>query len=340
MAGEVLKNGKIGYNLIGGGDGVLRLPRLLTDQTDGEGTRMMKAHRAIWLLSALLLCVQWASAQDNLPSLPATADSFETELSASLPDHWLILQPGEIVTFVANPVLDGMAESSNWHALNGELLSVSAEGVVYQAPDGRDETFDVLIWHNPLTGQWAIVAVTLVCETESVPACMESQLLCSVPVSSNAGVQIFALSLAQGGSGFNICLSGRPLNPPPLDRRCSGGSTTTSRTKFFRRCDPWSHCRTIIVDAAIATRVWRIFRIRLSIGITVHIQKRRCIETKLTLQDCYRCVNGQWRYVGSRVWWRTTEFQEVDPNWGVLFCPIGPPRIRGGCVPSGNCPCP
>jgi hypothetical protein len=300
--------------------------------------RRMKAHRVSWFLSALLVCMPWVNAQSNLPSLPSTADSFETELSASLPDQWLILQPGEIVTFVPNPVLSGMENSSNWYALTGEVLSVSTEGIVYQAPDGSDETFDVLIWHNPFTGQWATVAITLVCETEAVSACMDSsQLLCSVPVSSNAGVQIVAL--AQGGSGFYICLPGRPVNPPPPDRNCTGGSTTTSRDKFFRKCSPWWNCRTITVDASLAARVWRIFRIRLSVGVTVHIQRRRCRETKLTLQDCYQCVNGQWKYVGTRVWWRTKEFDEVDPSWGVLFCPIGSPIIHRGCTSSGNCRC-
>ncbi|MEM0377539.1 MAG: hypothetical protein QXI90_07195, partial [Thermofilum sp.] len=65
----------------------------------------------------------------------------------------LILQHGEVVTFVANPVLEGMgrdiylppaeyhdlftwigeAWTSNWYALNGQVLDVGDGQVVYQA---------------------------------------------------------------------------------------------------------------------------------------------------------------------------------------------------------------
>jgi|GEM_PF-3166052 len=299
---------------------------------------MISSHRTIWILCVLLGCFQWAASQEEI--LDEQAKPIEIELFASLPDQWLILKPSEIVTFVPNPVLSGMSESSTWYALNGEVLSVSREGVVYQAPDGHDETFDVLIWHNPSSGQWATIGITLICEAETVKLALESldgQAVYRIPTSSNAGVQLFALH--GQGSGFVICSSGRPVNPPPPDLRCSG-DTRTSRSKFFRRCGPWQNCRTITVDVTIATRVWNAYRIRLSIGITVHIRKRSCVETKMTLQDCYQCVNGQLQYVGTRVWWRTKDFQEVDPSWGDLFCPIGPPIVRGGCIPSGNCLCP
>jgi len=295
--------------------------------------RTVRTHRAIWLLSVLLVSAQWLSAQEEAAELPA-----------SLPDRWLILQPSEIVTFVVNPFTEGIEESTNWLALTGKVLSVSKEGIVYQAPDGRDETFDVLIWHNPDTDQWITVPITLICEDESgsTSPCNQpttrTQAVCSVPISSNVGIQVLAQT--QRGSGFSICLPGRPLNPPPSNRNCSGGSTRTERTKFFTRCGPDMHCRTVVVDADLAARIWRIFRIRVAVGITVHITKRDCIDTKIVIQDCYKCVNGQWQYTGSRVFWKTTKYQEVTPNWGVLFCPIGAPTERRGCVSSGDCRCP
>jgi hypothetical protein len=303
--------------------------------------RTVRAYRVLWLVSVLLVSVQWLSAQNNLE---AEEPSAAEELSALLPDKWLVLQPSEIVTFVVNPFTEGIEESTNWFALTGEVLSVSKEGVVYQAPDGRDETFDVLIWHNPATGQWITVAITLICEDEPEPISLcnqqtiHTQAVCSVPISSNVGIQVFAQT--QRGSGFYICLPGRPLNPPPSNRNCSGGNTRTERGKFFSRCDPDVHCRTVVVDANLAARIWRIFRIRVAVGTTVRITKRDCIDTKIVIQDCYKCVNGQWQYTGTRVFWRRIKYQEVTPNWGVIFCPIGAPRVERGCISSGDCPCP
>jgi hypothetical protein len=297
---------------------------------------MGKTSRAIWILCVLLGCFQWVASQEEI--LDEQAKPIEIELSASLPDQWLILQPSEIVTFVPNPVLSGMSESSTWYALNGEVLSVSREGVVYQAPDGQDETFDVLIWHNPSSGQWATIGITLICEAETVKLVAESldgQAVYRIPTSSNAGVQLFALP--GQGTGFEICLRGRPVNPPP-GSTCSGPFRTT-RSKFFTRCGPWMFRGTIIVNAAIQAKVRRVFGIHLAIGAVFHVFQRECVETKLTLQDCYECRNGVPVYVGTRVFYRTKMWIDTTPHWAVLFFPPPAPIIRHGCVSSGNCPC-
>ncbi|GBC94116.1 hypothetical protein HRbin15_02624 [bacterium HR15] len=303
----------------------------------------MKRLRTIWLLGALCGCFQGAISQNNLPTLEEQAVSTESELSASLPEQWLILQPGEVVTLVASPVLGGMETASYWHALNGEVLSVSRESVVYQAPTGNDETFDVLIWHNPLTGQWATVGITLICETE--PVKLESETIegqpssvYRIPTSSNAGVQIFALGPGSSGGGFSICLNGRPQNPPPPSS-CSGGPFRTTRTKFFTRCSPWWYRGTLVVDAHIQARVRRAFGITLRIGAVYHVYMRECRETKLTIQDCYECRNGRPVYVGSRVFYKSKRWFEITPNWASLFYTLPPPSFNSGCVSSGNCPC-
>jgi len=288
-------------------------------------------------------------------------DVLPTELSIALPNQWIILQPGEIVTFVANPVLEGMDRqiyppspeyrhlieeieetwTSNWYTLNGTVLDVSQGRVAYQAPNLDDEPFDVLVWHNRETGQYAAIGILLVCEAEILelkPEKIEQEEtpVYRVPTSSNAGVQLFALQQGSG-TGFSICLKGRPENPPPPNH-CSGPVRTT-RSKLFLKCTPWRRIGQVTVDASLQARVRRRFGISLGLGLKFDIFRRECTETKLTIQDCYECRNGVPVYVGSRVFFKRKSWFETDPFWAIILYPPPPPQNRSGCISSGNCPC-
>lgn len=316
-----------------------------------------------WLLTGVL--AMWAalvSAQSgDVSAADDPIDVLPPDLSIALPNQWLILQPGEVVTFVANPVLEGMDRqvyppapeyrhlieemgevwTSNWYAFHGTVLDVSKGRVVYQAPSLDEGAFDVLIWHNKETNQYAAIGITLVCEAEVVALKaekieQEESPVYRVPTSSNAGVQLFALQQG-GGGGFSICLRGRPLNPRPT--RCSGRNFTTTTTKYFLRCTPWKFRGRVTVDASLAAKVRRIFGITLRVGAVFDIYVRQCTKTILKIQDCYECRNSVPVYVGTRVFFWSKTWWEIMPNWAVLVYPLPPPSYHSGCVSSGNCPC-
>lgn len=287
-------------------------------------------------------------------------------VSIELPKEWLILQHGEVVTFVANPVLEGMGRdiylppaeyhdlftwigeacTSNWYALNGQVLDVGDGQVVYQAPSANDETFDVLVWHNRDSGQYAAVGILLVCEGDAVAVSPEkietvTTPVFRVPTASNSGVQLFAVQ--QGGNGYSICLPGRPLNPRPSN--CQGGSFRTSRDKLFDRCDRWRVVGEIVIDARVVAIVRRVLgidllRIGFRLGQRVKVEHRECIRTHLRIQDCYECRNGTPVYVGSRVIVWRKRWTEVNPTWARLFFPPPAHVHSRTCASSGNCPCP
>lgn len=314
-----------------------------------------------WLLAI------WAALSAAQVSDSGSDEIFDPiTVSIELPKQWLILQPGETVMFVADPFLDGMeretyqppaeyrdlfewigeAWTSNWYALNGQILDVADGQVVYLAPSTNDETFDVLVWHNQKTGQYAAVGILLVCEGEAVELKpekigAEANPVFRVPTASNSGVQLFAVQ--QGGNGYSICLSGRPQNPLP--DRCQGASFRTSRDKRFSKCDPWIKVATITMTAAIEAKLRRAGINTVALGIRIgaryDIFHRECVVTHMRIQDCYQCVNGVPQYVGSRIIVWRKRFWEVSPAWGAVLFPPPPPKAEPlACASSGNCPCP
>lgn len=217
-----------------------------------------------WLLTGVL--TMWAvlvSAQSgDVSAIDDPMDATPTELSIALPNQWLILQPGEIVTFIAKPRSGREDHQDEWYALAGEILNASDGRIVYQAPSKEDETFDLLVWHNPSTELYVAIPITLKCETDEITLLPEkiegeNKPVYRVPTASNSEVIVFAVQRSDG-DGFSICLPGRPLNPRP-GRCLGGGNFTVVREKLFLRCGNWWVACRIFVDARLAAEIRRRF---------------------------------------------------------------------------------
>lgn len=333
----------------------------------------MREARMCWVVkAATMLIIAWLT-MCWCPVLGQVDDpSFNEKNAISLPlsEKSVILQPGERVTFLVSPWLERPIEPlpefrdafvefgepiwpQRWRALMGEVRYLGEGVIEYIAP--ADESFDMILYYDEATGEYATLAVMVAIPGEEPcpepvpsPAIKYNGMdVYLMPVLSNiANMQVMALP--PGGSGWggpSICLRGRPLNPRP--GRCSGSSFTTSRDKAFPVvCKPWRPRGTIRVTADIAAKVYRRFGISLAVGVTIQVESRECRTTKLRLQDCYRCENGVPRHVGSRVFWWITYWEEYAPFWACILyggpCakPCLPPCRESGCSQSGDCLCP
>ena len=322
--------------------------------------------------AATALIVAWLSMGGCPVWSQVDEHAFDDKDAISLPwhDKSVILQPGERVVFLVDPwrekpieplpeFRDAFVEfgepiwSQRWHALIGEVRYLGQGVIEYNAP--TDEGFDLILYYDEATGEYATLAVMVAIPGEEpcpepVPAPLiryKGTEVYLMPVLSNiANMQVMALSQRSdsGWGGPSICLGGRPVNPPP--RRCRGSFWRESRDKVFPVvCKPWERRGTITITADIAAKVRQRFGISLAIGATVEVRSRECRITKLTLQDCYRCVNGVPQYVGTRVFWKVTYWIEYEPFWacilygGLCAVPCFQPCEVRGCVSSGDCPC-
>jgi len=301
------------------------------------------ARQMLWIgLLVGLMTLVCAQGDDDLPP---------PDLVFEAPEAYLILEPGEKVTFVVTPFDEKIAKSFEWYALTGTILDVSSDGfVTYQAPDDANENFDIIMAYNAETKEYIALSVTTVCETEPVE--VEEEDIdhgpiklrgYRVPTATNApGYQVFQVGSGSLGQGVTICLrQGRPLNPRP--RRCLAPGRFTTTSKKYYSTDPVDvRIGRITIDAELQERLRRR-NIHVSLGAVYEVTCQKTIETEITLVDCYECRNGVPVLVGSRASFvRKITYTGPSPHWASWLgfrCPQ-PGRPQTKCVSVGDCPCP
>ncbi len=135
----------------------------------------------------------------------------------------------------------------------------------------------------------------------------------------------------------------RPRRPNP----CSGGFNNTKVKKEHAR---WrEHAGSVTITAEIAAGLEGI-GIRASVGQTIEVYAEWSRIARFEITDCYRCVNGELRWVGSRVDYEVcTWLDGYTPPWicraveaGILnfSCPKDAIYTRRCVSSSTECPCP
>lgn len=230
-----------------------------------------------------------------------------------------------------------------WSVTGGELLLVSETELVYQAP--KESGLYLLLWEQGDQRAEVLIHVptALECTEIVTPIVIEDHYV--VPVMNAAPFRIYFQGGSQIPRGPSICLvRGHPISGKRLTGECEGNGRTNERYKSYSQ-SYIIEMGEVTVTSELAGHLAAI-GIRVSVGVRIKIQQYVERTTKMRLEDCYRCVNGQLKLVGSRV-----EYQICDqityrsPTWAcqashLLMLPGCGLQRFSGCRFIGDCECP
>ncbi len=257
--------------------------------------------------------------------------------------------------------------SSLWHAIGGQVVFASDEWLVYRAPSV--EGIYLVYWEDAEQttrfGFFVSVKEVPVCDEILAESEFAGYIGAYIPL-TEADHAPTALFLAQRRSvkpernappdymdnEGRICIDfppNKPLLPVP-QRPCRGRAPVNEQTHTEH--SQWrEQAGTIEVSAEIAAQLSAI-GINVTVGTTINVYAEWRRSARFRTIDCYRCQNGSWVWVGSRVEYETCNYLiAYTPPWiclaverGVLpgfTCPRKPIYFRH-CVSGGsdNCKCP
>ncbi|MEN3002301.1 MAG: hypothetical protein ABDI19_10755 [Armatimonadota bacterium] len=324
------------------------------------------------LMVAAMLVGMLSTSLPSLKAMDKTSKSYTWELVPMI-----VAAPGETLFFMTTTPIPAYHEITSewevvrrplWRALGGRIVFMNDEWVVYRAPkaegvylvywENADRTrrfgFFVSVKEDPTGDQtlpWsefegyrgAFVPLTNGSEAPTAIFLARHRVQSAVDRRREAPPNFM-----DSEGDIEIDLPNKPFNPRPSRRPCSGFTTTVSvHTEDSR----WRELAgEIEITASLAAELGRIGIQGVAVGrLYVYADWRRVARFRKI--DCYRCVNNQWRWVGSRVEYEVcTYLVGYTPSWicravehGLLqqfICPEEPTYERH-CSDSGQeCKCP
>ncbi|GIV07451.1 MAG: hypothetical protein KatS3mg017_0653 [Fimbriimonadales bacterium] len=293
--------------------------------------------------------------------------------------HWemapmIVASKGETLFFMTTLSVPAYQETTAgaeavrrplWHALGGRILYMTEEWVVYRTPNmegiyllywesaDRRQRFGVLIRvkEHPIGDQtlprsefagYYGAYVPLINGSEAPTALFLARARTKKPDRPAPP------DFMDNQGNIDIDLPLRPILPRP-NRPCQGNNRTNESVQIENA--QWRELAgTLTIDAQLAASLRELLGINVSVGTTINVYAEWRRVVRFRMVDCYRCENGAWRWVGSRVEYETCTYLEgYTPPWicravdlGVLtnfICPKEPIYDKN-CVSIGDCPCP
>jgi hypothetical protein len=356
-----------------GRNSILKLPRLLTNQTDGGGMRMMRRLR-ISIVYGLILTTGCLLGQDSDP------DYLQWELAPMI-----VVYPGEKLTILTTAPLPAYQTFTNsdgsvivyrslWHAIGGFIERADDCMLVYHAPT-REGVY-LVYWRRGSERFGFFVKVNERGEgkIELDETIFEGHRGVFIPLTraDSAPVGLFLVNqrpqkprYKPGTIGFIDNEGNYRIDPPdkpffPGERPSCNGNRCEEVRKYDVQTIGYSKkLGTITITTELSLKLEQI-GISHTRGATIDVWANITRTLHLDLIDCYRCENGQCKYVGSRVEYLVCEKVNnyTSPQWMCEairrwrerhrdeplfpdFPPCNEPyTVDRNCVSGGECHCP
>lgn len=326
-----------------------------------------------WILTLILigaLGIVGGNADSSGSRAPFQEDSYQTWEMTPM----IVASEGEtlfVMTTAPLPAYHEIVSDTQttrlplWNAIGGRIIYANERWVVYRAP--RMEGVYLVYWQSADRSQrfgFLVRVKSNPTGDETVPMReLDGYIGGYVPLTNGSEAPV-ALFLARkhttkpgvtappnfmdGEGNIEIDLPLRPLLSRP-NRPCRGNRPTNESVQV--EDSRWRvEAGTIAITASLAAQLRDLLGIEVSIGSTINVYAEWRRVARFRIVDCYRCENGSWRWVGTRVEYEICTYLEgYIPPWicravdlGILdqfICPKEP-LYEKKCVSIGECPCP